>query len=275
MIEMIGWLVLAAPDCPDSASRGLTRGKATVALVTDVRWYLTHIDADAQRFASAVRTGPLEAPIESCPGWDLRRLTSHMGVVQRWAAYCATHAAPPESRDAFQPDPQAPPDELADYLLAGSAALVETLGSVASDAPTWHPFPYEQVAGVWPRRQAHEISVHRWDAEHAVGATSPIDPALASDGVDEHLELMLPRLLTEGQRVPTGTLHLHCTDTDGEWLLSSEGGQYSLVRAHQKGDAALRGPAEALLLRVWNRHGDRLAELSPVGEESVIASWLG
>jgi uncharacterized protein (TIGR03083 family) len=238
-------------------------------------WYLAHIEADAERFAAAVRTGDLGAPIAACPGWDLRRLTSHMGVVQRWATHCAIHVAAPESRDAFQPDPAATADELADYLIAGSAALTAALAAIEPDAPTWHPFPFEQVAGVWSRRQAHEISVHRWDAEHAVGTTTPIDPELASDGVDEHLELMLPRLLSDGKRVPSGTLHLHCTDTDGEWLLSYTGGEYALVRAHQKGDAALRGPAEALLLRTWNRDSQRISELSPVGDDSVVASWLG
>jgi hypothetical protein len=86
---------------------------------------------------------------------------------------------------------------------------------------------------------------------------------------------MLRRLVTDGTRTPTGSFHLHCTDSEGEWLVTVDGGELQLVRAHQKGDAALRGPAEALLLRVWNRETDRIGELSPVGDESVITSWLG
>ena len=116
--------------------------------------------------------------------------------------------------------------------------------------------------------------MHRWDAEHAIGATTPIDPELASDGIDEYLDLMLRRSVTrESVTLPVGSLHLHCTDTNGEWLISLDDG-FELVRAHAKAAAALRGPAEALLLRLWNRDTDRADELSPVGDESVLDAWL-
>jgi uncharacterized protein (TIGR03083 family) len=241
----------------------------------DRDWYLQHLLIDLDRFADVVRGGRLDAPIAGCPGWDLRALTAHQGVIHRWARHCAIHAAAPETRDQFEPDPQAEPAALADWLVEGGRALVETLGEIAPDAPTWHPFPAPKLARLWPRRQAQEISVHRWDAEHAVGATAPIDPELASDGVDEYLDLVLRRhVARESATLPGGSLHLHCTDTHGEWLVSTEGG-YHLVRAHEKGSAALRGPAEALLLRLWNRDTDRAGELSPVGDESVLESWLG
>ena len=51
--------------------------------------------------------------------------------------------------------------------------------------------------------------------------------------------------------------------------------EYTVVRAHQKGDAALRGPAEAILLRLWGRESPRADQLSPVGDESVLDAWLG
>ena len=118
------------------------------------------------------------------------------------------------------------------------------------------------------------MSVHRWDAEHAVGATTPIDPELASDGIDEHLDLVMRR----DRRAPrAGTAACTCIapTPHGEWLVAVDGADYRLVRAHEKGDAALRGPAEPLLLRLWRRRSDRLDELSPVGDEAVLASWLG
>ncbi|MCB0966113.1 MAG: hypothetical protein KDB37_04705, partial [Ilumatobacter sp.] len=74
--------------------------------------------------------------------------------------------------------------------------------------------------------------------------------------------------------LPAGSLHVHCTDVDGEWLVWNEGGEYRMKRAHEKGDAALRGPAEAILLRLWGRTSDRSDELSPVGDEHVLAEWL-
>jgi uncharacterized protein (TIGR03083 family) len=249
--------------------------EAPPAAAHDGEWYVAHLLADAERFADAVRSGPLDAGISACPGWDLRALTAHMGVIHRWARHCAINAAPPESRDGFEPDPALGQAELAAWLLEGAAALADTLRDIDPDAPTWHPFPVAKVARVWPRRQAHEISVHRWDAEHAVGPAAPIDPELASDGVDEYLDLVMRRHASrEGAAFPAGSLHLHCTDTHGEWLVSVDDGGYHLVRAHEKGAAALRGPAEALLLRLWNRDTDRADELSPVGDGEVLDAWL-
>ena len=240
----------------------------------DRDWYLTHLGADLERFAAAVRRGPLDAPVSGCPGWDLRQLTAHMGAVHRWARHCAANGSPPESRDQYQPDPELDADALAEWLVSGGAALVEVLRTIDLGGPTWHPFLAAKLGHVWPRRQAQETSIHRWDAEHATGATAPIDPELASDGIDEYLDLMIRHhVRRESVTLPVGSLHLHCTDTTGEWLMSLDDG-FELVRAHAKGAAALRGPAEALLLRLWNRDTDRADELSPVGDESVLDAWL-
>jgi uncharacterized protein (TIGR03083 family) len=237
-------------------------------------WYLEHLLSDLDRFAAAVRRGPLDAAISGCPGWDLRRLTAHQGVIHRWARHCAANAAPPESRDEYEPDADLDADALAAWLVEGGRALVDVLGTIDLDGPTWHPFPVPKLGRLWPRRQAQETSVHRWDAEHAIGDASPIDPALASDGIDEYLNIVMRRLVTrESVTLPAGSLHLHCTDTHGEWLVSLDE-EYQLTRAHAKGAAALRGPAEALQLRLWNRDTDRADELSPVGDESVLEAWL-
>ena len=241
----------------------------------DRDWYLGHLRQDLERFAAAVRRGPLDAPVSGCPGWDVRKLTAHMGVVHRWARHCAANAAPPESRDRYRPDAELDADELAHWLVAGGEALIDVLSTIDLDGPTWHPFTAAKLGRVWPRRQAHETSIHRWDAEHATGTTMSIDPAFASDGVDEYLDLVTRRNVTrDSVTLPAGSLHLHCTDAQGEWLVSLDDG-FELVRAHAKGAAALRGPAEAILLRLWSRDTERAAELSPVGDERVLEAWLG
>ncbi len=130
------------------------------------------------------------------------------------------------------------------------------------------------MAAFWPRRQAHETAVHRWDAERAIGLDPVIDTELASDGIDEYFEAIVPRLIVrEAISVPASSFHVHCTDVDGEWLVWSEAGEYRMIRAHQKGDAALRGPAAAILLRLWGRGPDGDVELSPVGDEDALAAW--
>jgi uncharacterized protein (TIGR03083 family) len=241
--------------------------------------YLEHVHADVERMAALVRAGPMDAPVAACPGWDLAALAAHVGDVHRWVIESVTtarrptvaHHEPPDAGDAAA---------LADWLSAGAGEMIDLLATADESAPTWHPFPVERVVGVWPRRQAHENLVHRVDAEVAVGARSPVDPVLASDGVDEYLELVLPRLVArEGVAIPAGSIHLHCTDVPGEWLATVVDGKLAVRREHAKGDAAVRGPAEALLLRLWNRRtapdpGAATGDVDIVGDHDVADAWL-
>ena len=50
-------------------------------------------------------------------------------------------------------------------------------------------------------------------------------------------------------------------------------GRLDVRREHAKGDAALRGPAAALLLRLWGRD-DSGGGIEVVGSEDAAAAWL-
>jgi hypothetical protein len=122
---------------------------------------------------------------------------------------------------------------------------------------------------------AHETAVHRWDAELAVGDTTPIDPELAADGVDEWLTVHLDTDVTyRGPEVPrpAGPLHLHCTDVPGEWWAALDGTDLTVVREHRKGDVAARGRAEDLLLVCWRRLPPSAVDV--VGDAAVLQAWL-
>jgi uncharacterized protein (TIGR03083 family) len=237
--------------------------------------YLGHVSSDVERTAELVSTGPLDAPVTTCPGWDLAALANHMGDVHRWVIQCVTTARRPTGPEHEAPN-RSDASSLAAWLREGAARMVELLATTDESAPTWHPFPLELVAGIWPRRQAHENAVHRVDAETAVGARTPIDAELASDGIDEYFELVLPRLAARrAVALPAGSIHVHCTDVAGEWIVQRRGDDGLLVRReHAKGDAAVRGPAEALLLRLWNRADDDGTGIEIVGDGDVAAAWL-
>ena len=124
----------------------------------------------------------------------------------------------------------------------------------------------------WSRRMAHETSIHRWDAESASGAQAPVDAAVAVDGIDERLENLVPSM----EHNPAGpdslsgggeTLHLHCTDTDGEWLLRFAPDGFTFSREHAKGDLAVRGGASDLLLWLVGRRA--LDGLETFGDTAV------
>ncbi|WP_238993563.1 hypothetical protein [Nocardioides caldifontis] len=48
----------------------------------------------------------------------------------------------------------------------------------------------DRTVGYIRRRQAHEALIHRLDAELTAGTVTALDPTLASDGVDEALDVM-------------------------------------------------------------------------------------
>jgi uncharacterized protein (TIGR03083 family) len=241
-------------------------------LTTD--WYVDHLLADAERFAALLENADLDASVAACPGWDIARLAEHLGQIHRWANFCARNGRAPGEQEAASLE-SFDPARAADWMRAGATELATTLRAIDPEAPTWHPFPVAQIGGFWPRRQAHETSVHRWDAERAAGRPADIDSTLASDGIDEYFEIVIPRLIARRQiALPSGSMHVHCTDVPGEWLVWADDSGYQVIRAHQKGDAALRGPAEAILLRLWGRTSQRADEMSPVGDESVLDAWL-
>lgn len=237
----------------------------------DPAWYIGHLRREAAAFAAVVESGPLDAMVEACPGWDVAQLTVHLGFIHRWARRCVIDGEPPSDSDQFMPGDR----DLAEWFTEGAEQLVTTLSEIDLDGPTWHPFTVARVGRVWPRRQAHETAIHRWDAERAVGEPGPLDPELSSDGIDEYFEVTVPRRFARDDvAVPEGSFHVHCTDVDGEWLVWNDGGEYAVKRAHEKGDAALRGPAADLLLRLWGRTTELADPLSPVGDDAVLDGWL-
>lgn len=231
--------------------------------------YLDSISQDAVGFADIVRTGPLDTPVPSCPGWDLRALAGHLGWVHRWARLAAVTCAPPDEAEIDAP----PSDQagLARWITDGAFALVSSLRTIPDDAPTWHPFPVPKVAAVWPRRQAHELAIHRWDAGATVGQSTTIDPALAADFVGEYLTVVVPRVVArDGRLAPAGDLRIVLTDADAEYAVRVEGDEVRLVDSVDLVDASvITGPAEDVLLALWRRR-----PLAGAPADERAAAWL-
>ena len=133
------------------------------------------------------------------------------------------------------PDP--PAEGLLDWYRAGLAEVVADLRAVDDpERPVYAFAPEHQRAGFWPRRMAHETTVHRVDAEQAVGLpVGPIEPALAVDGIDEMFSVFVPEF--GGDRSPGDgrTVHLHATDGEGEWLIRFDEGEVVVERRPRQG----------------------------------------
>ena len=217
--------------------------------------------------AVAARAAGLSAAVPPCPGWDVEKLVRHIGRVQGGAA-AVVKARGPVDRDA-QPD--MPKGEgCIEEFERRSVDLADALDALPEDFPIWNWFGIDPpIPGFYHRRMAQEVGVHRWDAEAAAGATAPIDAALAADGLDE----LFMTFLTFGPAEVDlgGSMHLHATDADSEWFVTTVDRKLVATPEHAKADAAVRGSASDLLLFAWNRIAP--AQLEVIGDASVPSAW--
>jgi uncharacterized protein (TIGR03083 family) len=242
--------------------------------------YLGHLWRDGLGLATAAEAAGLDRPVPSCPGWTVADLVWHTGeVVWFWADDVEHRRRDPT--DYLEPERPADADLLAWYRAAVDRA-VQVLGAADPAEEVWSWAPGGGSVGWVQRRMAHEAAVHRWDAEHAAGTGWSPDAELAADGVDEFLDHFTGRTVEDAAPVG-GTVHLHCTDVEGEWLVEETDprGPLAFRREHAKGDVAVRAPAAGLLLLLWGRR--RLDELegaevfgdADVAERLVARADLG
>ena len=228
---------------------------------------ITHIDADGRALIEAVAAAP-EAQVHACPGWTNRDLAKHMGGVYAFVI-AQLHAGNPESR-APSNAPDAPETgDITPWLRDRHQDVLAALRASTPDAPVWTWIP-EKTAAFFYRRMAQETAVHRWDAQQAAGTLTPLDPELATDGINEVMTVFMQNAPRGPIDYPAGSLHLHRTDGEGEWMLTAQDGVLTVTHEHAKGDAAARGPAQDILLYLWGR-GRQGLECH--GDDALIDAW--
>lgn len=249
----------------------------------DSHRHLELLLSEGERLA-AMPADALDAPVPSVPRWTLQDVVRHTGKVHRWVTgmlLAGPEGTPPTELIGLPKGP--------DCLPAYREALEEVLAQLASHDPDQPVLTFDgvQPASFWHRRQAHEVAVHRIDAADAVAAAGgpPPEPLAvdgAADGIDEWARFFLARRWNQrfGPFPPElagRTIHIHGTDQpapdDGaEWLLTFGDGTVAVEAAHAKGDVALRGSAEDLLLALWRRRP--LADLDVIGDDLLADRLL-
>src|SRR5689334_6922346 len=156
--------------------------------------HLATIATSARHLATWARAAGTAAPVPTCPGWTVRELVAHQGMVHRWAtALVRGGDLATIGEESFEAEGLAHDDPAA-WLETGAADLVRALEDAADDlaAPTFLvEAPAPRV--FWARRQAHETTVHALDAlssttdRRLVADDLWIGEAAALDGVDELL----------------------------------------------------------------------------------------
>jgi uncharacterized protein (TIGR03083 family) len=235
--------------------------------------YLQAIGADAAVLADAAEAAGPDARVPSCPEWSVGDLLGHIGIVHRWATVNCDRPPDAEYVRSSQAGIEVPDDALTrpEWVRRGATALLDALASHPADAPCWTWTPPHTI-GFWQRRMAHETAMHRVDAQLAVGPAEPIDAALAADGIDEWLSIAGRRPWLDQQIKGAGeTIHVHCTDVPGEWLVWLAPTGLEVERLHAKGDVAVRGQASDLLC--WLQGRRPLDGLEVHGDEAVLDRW--
>ena len=217
--------------------------------------YLDQLAQNSDLLADAAATAGTDTDVPTCPGWTVKDLLDHCVTGDAWARTIVERgkAGSTERVLPADADPSLHGAALVEAFREGARALVTELSTVSPDTPVWTFSSTNRTASFWQRRRSQETSIHRYDAQITAGAPTPLDAPIAVDGIDEFLTVFLPRLADNFGDVGDATVHLHCTDVAGEWLVARRDGELTVTAEHAKGDVAARGTASDLLLFLWGR----------------------
>ena len=246
--------------------------------------YLDAVITQSELFVEALADADLAMRVPTCPDWTLHELAQHVGQVHRWTTAIIARRIT-TAPDFGMPRMAAPHDidDLRAWIRDGTAELVETIRLAGPQTPVWS-WADDQSVGFWARRMTHETSVHRADAELALGRTVALDADLAADAVSEWLTVLtspqavqfrpeLAELRGEGQ-----ILHLHATDPGlgeaGEWIVRRTPSGPIWEHGHMKGDVAVRGAVVDLLLVLMRRVPPGEAPITVLGDAGMLDHWL-
>ncbi|MFI0975996.1 maleylpyruvate isomerase family mycothiol-dependent enzyme [Streptomyces sp. NPDC021093] len=243
-----------------------------------------HREAVAAQTAALValtRGADLATPVPGCPGWTLLDLVRHTGSVQRWFAALLRRGVQtrPESREVELRLPEHE-EGYPDWLARSADEAAGAFAAVDPDAPMW-VWGADGHARFWIRRMLFETLVHRADAELALGRRPVIDPALATDGVDEflvNLPFATPFAPGTAQLRGTGeTLRFRTTDTGADWLVRLRPDGFGIEQqrpAQDSADATVEGAAADLLLLVYGRVRHDTDAFVTSGDEELLRRWF-
>ncbi|MDK1474732.1 maleylpyruvate isomerase family mycothiol-dependent enzyme [Streptomyces sp. 549] len=236
--------------------------------------FLIALEQEGRSLIVAAEKAGLDAEVPTCPGWRVRDLLRHQGVVHRWAAGIVG-----ERRTARVPmdDTPVPDAQLGRWYRDGHLRLLRALQEAPEDMECWTFLPDPRSARhFWARRQTHETTVHRIDAELAEGqALSPVRCETAADGIDELLTGFHARDRSRVRSTQPRVLRITATDTSSprSWTVRiGEGPPVAVRNDAGRADCELSGPAEVLFLALWNRVPYEEG-LAVEGDASVAELW--
>ena len=231
-----------------------------------------HCDAivrEGHALTDAAQTAGIDARVPSCPEWTIGDLLGHVGRIHHYVTSIVERR--PGAPDVHWTQAEPPPlEERIEWFASGVDPLADGLRTADPEMEAW-TWTDDHTVGFWARRMANETLVHRWDAQRAAGDPNELDRTQSVDGIDEFLALIPFWRGVAALADLQGSIHLHCTDGDGEWLLRFGDGVV-VTREHAKGDVAVRGTASNLMLVINGRLAPTTTEL--FGDSALFDRFL-
>ncbi|MFJ3923109.1 maleylpyruvate isomerase family mycothiol-dependent enzyme [Streptomyces sp. NPDC090022] len=238
----------------------------------EISEYVKTLEREGQLLAEAAERAGTEAWVPTCPDWHVADLLRHTGSVHRWATGFVAEGL--LEGGSWTQAPEHTGAELLAWFREGHAALVAALTEAPADLQCWTFLPTAPTPlGFWARRQAHETTVHRMDAESALGgALSPLEASFAEDGIDELLTGFHARPRSRVRSPEPKVLRVRAADTGAVWTVHLSPEPPRTV-CDDAGEADCEVIAEAswLYTALWNR--TPLAGPGVSGDLAVARLW--
>ncbi len=225
-----------------------------------LRWF-----EDNVKFFESIEEEQLALAIPTCDGWTVESLLTHLsfGV---GVCYPIAAATPPEAGDdlvfanADRSSMELVGPEVIPAFRSNMASCIALLGSMEPDNPCW-TYDGPGTVSFWILRAAVETTIHRYDAECALGLELSVPSSeRVRDGIDETLDFAFA-LACKKIGAPQSTFHISASDVALDRTVGS--GEKS---------ATLTGDAHAILLSLWGRPQSDRVRID--GGEDEAGSWL-
>jgi uncharacterized protein (TIGR03083 family) len=232
----------------------------------------------ADRFATAVASTDLRAPVPTCPGWSAYDVVVHLGNVHAWAA---TILETGRRAAGLNDRPRSTrPRAVSQWYVGKAGDLLQVLRCTPPDQPCWNFAFGTGVTGFWHRRQLHETTVHQVDLDVTAGRRLALDPRQSADGVDEVLTVFLHRMHDRGHVARLErSIAVVASDTGDVWTLTPRtDGEPSLERRRSvpaSVDDWVAGRADVIYRVLWKRLSAEDPAVVIGGDRERVLGFLG
>ncbi len=233
--------------------------------------YLTALEENAGLAHEALHGLDPTTPVPDCPDWPASELRDHIsGVFAFWAHQLGRATTEgPDFPDSVREGHRRP-------ILENARTVIATLEPLGPSQVCWNWSGANMTTGWVARRMAHEVAVHRVDAQRAAGPDSvtAIASPLAIDGINELMDVFVgptnpaarDTAITSDSAVSSSDPVLQINTPESQWTIAV--GQ-TAVPTDRQADLVLTASADAALLTLWGRG----AEVTWQGDMAVLKTW--